>query len=250
MPVNIIKQKLDLYFDKVILPDPDSCVKASNMLMEKTKNSIEMEKYIIWYLTNRFETSNIMGLDRAFVHMALNTYCSGKAWWADSNTIDKMCENANRRRFTLIGETAPTLELADNSGKRINTSTIQAPFTILVFWDPTCGHCREVIPKLAKINADNKAKGWQVIALYPSDKKKEFNEFMVEHPEVNTFTHLVRGEVKSQYYADQLYKYYVIASPTIFVLDSNKEILANRIDVDKIADFIEHVEKAKAAKSN
>jgi thiol-disulfide isomerase/thioredoxin len=250
MPVNVIKQKLDMYFDKIIIPDADSCIIAANMLMEKSKNSIEVEKYIIWYLTNRFETSNIMGLDKAFVHMAFSTYCNGKAWWADSVTIDKMCENAHRRKFTLIGETAPTLELADNSGNWVNTSTLQAPYTILVFWDPTCGHCREVVPKLAKIYESNKAKGWNVIALYPNDKKKEFNEFIAAHPEVNAFTHLVRGEVKSQYYADQLYKYYVIASPTIFILDENKDILANRIDVDKIESFIEHMDKVKAAKTN
>lgn len=249
MPVNIMKTKLDQYFDKVILPDADSCIKACNMLLEKTRNTIEMEKYIIWYLTNRFETSNIMGLDRAFVHMAFNTYCNGKAWWADSVTIDKMCENAHRRKGTLIGETAPTLELAGPDGTWLNTSTVEAPYTIMIFWDPTCGHCREVMPKLAKIHEANKARGWKVLALYPNDKKKEFNDYIKEHPEVNSFTHLVRGEVKSQYYADQLYKYYVIASPTIFVLDENKKILANRIDVDKIEDFLNHNDKVKAGKA-
>lgn len=249
MPVNIIKQKLDTYFDKVILPDADSCILSCNMLMEKSKNSIEVEKYIIWYLTNRFETSNIMGLDRAFVHMAFNTYCNGKAWWADSATIERMCENAHRRKFTLIGQTAPTLELADNAGNWLNTSTVQAPYTIMIFWDPTCGHCREVMPKLAKIVEMNKARGWKVLALYPNDKKKEFAEYLEAHPEVKSFTHLVRGEVRSQYYADQLYNYYVIASPTIYVLDENKEILANRIDVDKIEEFLNHMDKAKAAKA-
>lgn len=248
MPVNVIKQKLDQYFDKVILPDADTCIVACNMLLEKCKNSIEVEKYIIWYLTNRFESSNIMGLDRVFVHMAFNTYCNGKAWWADSTTIDKMCENAHRRKYTLIGQTAPTLELADINGNWVNTSTVQAPYTMVIFWDPTCGHCREVMPKLAKTYIDNKARGWKVISIYPADKKKEWAEFVEKHPETKEFIHLVRGEVKSQYYADQLYKYYVIASPTIFVLNENKEILANRIDVDKIEDFINHMDKQKTGK--
>lgn len=245
MPVNVLKQRLDLYFEKVIIPDSDSLIKESDMLLAKCKNTIEIEKYIIWYLTNRFETSNIMGVDRAFVYMALNTYCSGKAWWADSATIDKMCDNAQRRKWTLIGETAPGLELADQDSMWINTNAIIAPYTIMIFWDPTCGHCREVMPKLAEIYKANKAKGWKVIALAPNDKKKEWYAYLKEHPESSEFIHLLRGSVRSQFYADQIYKYYVIASPTIFIVDDQKNILANRIDVDKIADFLDHQDKKK-----
>jgi hypothetical protein len=43
-------------------------------------------------------------------------------------------------------------------------------------------------------------------------------------------------------------KYYVNVSPTIFILDDQKEILANRIDVDKITEFIDHVDKQKKKK--
>lgn len=252
MPVNILKQRLDLYFDKVLIPDADTLIKEADMLLAKCKNTIDIEKYFIWYMTNRFETSNIMGVDRAFVHMAQITYCSGKAWWADSTTIDKMCDNAQRRSWTLIGQTAPSLELLSQDSQWVNTNNIIAPYTILIFWDPTCGHCREVMPKLAEIYKANKAKGWKVVALAPSDKKKEWNDYISKHPESAEFTHLLRGTVRSQFYADQLYKYYVIASPTIFILDDKKDILANRIDVDKIQEFLDHADKqkSKTAKSN
>jgi protein-disulfide isomerase len=246
MPVNVLKQKLDFYFDKVIVPDADTCIVASEWLLAKSKNSIENEKYIIWYLTNRFESSNVMGLDKAFVHMALSNYCAGKAWWVDSVTVAKMCENAFRRSHTLIGQVAPELELKNLDSAWVRTNSIRAPYTIMIFWDPTCGHCKEVMPKLAKLYAENKSKGWKVIALSSGDKKKEWHEYTKEHPEMKEFIHLIRGEVQSQKYADALYSYYVIASPTIFILDSNKKIIANRIDVEKIAEFIEHSEKYKA----
>jgi len=42
-----------------------------------------------------------------------------------------------------------------------------------------------------------------------------------------------------------LQSYYVISSPTIFLLDENKKIVANRIDTDKIVEFIEHLESKK-----
>ncbi len=245
MPVNILKTKLDFYFDKVIVPDADTCILVSEKLLEKCKNSIENEKYIIWYLTNRFESSNIMGLDRVFVHLALSNYCSGKAWWVDSVTVAKMCENAFRRSHSLIGATAPELELKNLDSVWVRTNSIQAPYTLMIFWDPTCGHCKEIMPKLAKIYEKNKSKGWKVIALASGDKKKEWYEYVKEHPESKGFTHLIRGEVQSQKYADALYSYYVIASPTIFIMDVNKKIVANRIDVDKIEEFIDHLDQMK-----
>jgi thiol-disulfide isomerase/thioredoxin len=243
MPVNVLKTKLDFYFDKVIVPDADTCIIASEKLLEKCKNSIENEKYIIWYLTNRFESSNIMGLDRVFVHLALSNYCSGKAWWVDSATVAQMCQNAFRRSHSLIGAPAPELELKNLDSAWVKTNSIKASYTITIFWDPTCGHCKEIMPKLAKIYEANKAKGWKVVALSSGDKKKEWYEYVKDHPETKQFIHLIRGEVQSQKYADALYSYYVIASPTIYIMDADKKIIANRIDVDKIEEFINHTDE-------
>ena len=249
MPVNIVKQRLDFYFDKIIVPDADTCMMVAEKLLDQCKNTIEMEKYLIWYLTNRFESSNIMGLDRAFVRMAMSTYCQGKSWWVDSTTINKMCENAFRRAHTLIGETAPELELKDIKGNWINTQKIRGPYVVMIFWDPTCGHCKEVMPKLAKIYEANKDKGWKVIALSSGDKKKEWEEYYNTHPETQAFTHLIRGEVQSQKYADALYSYYVVSSPTIYVLDADRKIVANRIDVDKMVDFLKHLDAERDQKA-
>ncbi len=248
MPVNVLKMKLDGFFDKIIVPDADTCIQVCNYLLEKAKNSVENEKYLIWYLTNRFESSNIMGLDRVFVHMALGYYCQGKTWWVDSVTTSKMCENAFRRSHSLIGAPAADLQLKNQDSVWINTNTIKAPYTIMMFWDPTCGHCKEIMPKIAKIYAENKSKGWKVVTLASGDKKKEWYEYLAKHPEISEFTNLIRGEVLSQKYADALYSYYAITSPTIYLLDENKKIVANRIDAEKIVEFIGHLESLKTEK--
>ncbi len=245
MPVNVLKNKLDYYFDNVIIPDADSCIQACNDILIQCKNSIENEKYLIWYLTNRFESSKIMGHDKVFVHMAISQYCQGRTWWVDSSTTAQMCENAYRRSYSLIGEKAPDLQLKNQDSVWINTNSIKAPYTLLMFWDPTCGHCKEIMPKLAKIYAENKHKGWKVITLAAGNKKQEWYEYLKAHPEISEFTNLLRGEVLDQRYADALQAYYVIVSPTIYLLDENKTILANRIDSDKIVEFIDHIESRK-----
>jgi hypothetical protein len=105
------------------------------------------------------------------------------------------------------------------------------------------------MPKLAKIYEANKDKGWKVIALSSGDKKKEWEEYYNTHPETQAFTHLIRGEVQSQKYADALYSYYVVSSPTIYVLDADRKIVANRIDVDKMVDFLKHLDEERDQKA-
>ncbi len=248
MPVNFIKQKLNFYFDKLVSPDPDSCIKECTILLEKVKNTIDMEHFFVYHLTYKFETSKIMGQDAVFVNLALNNYCNGKAWWTDSVTIDKMCDAAVRKSATLVGRYAPPLELLTPDSVWINTASIKAPYTMMIFWDPTCGHCKEVMPKLAKVYEANKDKGWKVIALSSSDKKPEWIKYLAEHPEMKEFVHLLRGVVRTEEMAHNMQSYYVVTSPTIFILDKDKKILANRIDAEKIEEFIGHFEKEEPAK--
>ncbi len=245
MPVNVVKQKLDFYFDKLILPDADSCIQEAERIMAACRNTIEMEKYVIWYLTNRFESSNIMGMDRAFIHMAVSTYGQGRAWWTDSSTISNMCKNAYERWPTTIGQPAPELELLNIKGEWYRTQSTKAPWTVMIFWDPTCGHCKEVMPKLAKIYEKNKSRGWKVIGLSSGDKRKEWEEYYNTHPETQQFIHLIRGSVQSERYKQNLFTYFVKSSPTIYILDENNVIQANRIDIDKLEDFINHLERER-----
>ena len=115
----------------------------------------------------------------------------------------------------------------------------------MIFWDPTCGHCKEVMPKLAKIYEKNKSRGWKVIGLASGDKRKEWEEYYNAHPETQQFIHLIRGEVLSERYKQNLFTYFVKSSPTIYVLDENNVIQANRIDIDKLEDFINHLERER-----
>jgi thiol-disulfide isomerase/thioredoxin len=158
-----------------------------------------------------------------------------------------MCDNAYRRQTSLIGEKGADMQLKNQDSVWINTNSIKGPYTILMFWDPTCGHCKEIMPKVAKLYERNKSKGWKVITLSSGDKKKEWYDYLAKHPEISEFTNLIRGEVMSQKYADALSSYYVISSPTLYILDENKKIVANRIDVDKIEEFIAHLDEVKSS---
>ncbi|MCS7074989.1 MAG: DUF5106 domain-containing protein, partial [Bacteroidia bacterium] len=70
----IYHQKLKYYLDKLIPQTPDSLTKAIDEIVEKARPNPETFKYVIYWTTYTYETSNIMGFDAIFVHLVNKYY--------------------------------------------------------------------------------------------------------------------------------------------------------------------------------
>ncbi|RLD54358.1 MAG: hypothetical protein DRJ05_14835, partial [Bacteroidetes bacterium] len=94
----LFHKKLEKYFTKVLYQSPDTIIKEADIFINKTRNNKEVFKYTVWYLTFKFETSNIMGFDEIFVHMVDTYYATGEAYWADSTVVKSISKHANSLR--------------------------------------------------------------------------------------------------------------------------------------------------------
>jgi thiol-disulfide isomerase/thioredoxin len=73
-----------------------------------------------------------------------------------------------------IGAAAPELNLTDTAGKNISLYSLKAPFTVVVFWDPTCGHCKEELPRIDSIyKAKRKAMGVKLYSVNVNEAKMD-----------------------------------------------------------------------------
>ena len=86
--------------------------------------------------------------DNVTIHMINNFYCTGRAWWYnDTAELRKMCEEGKKATPTMCGRIAPDLNMSDTAGNMHRLyDNLGKNLTILFFYDPTCGHCKEVIP--------------------------------------------------------------------------------------------------------
>ncbi|MBL4586833.1 MAG: DUF5106 domain-containing protein, partial [Flavobacteriales bacterium] len=144
----VFHNKLERFMTKTIVQVPDSIIKEADILVEKARKSEELFKYIVFWVTSHFETSKQMGMDAVFVHMAKTYYVTGQAFWADSTTVSKIGERARKLSYGLLGVTAPNLIMKDTSDNIQIMHAIQSEYTIAYFWDPECGHCKKVTPKV------------------------------------------------------------------------------------------------------
>lgn len=241
----IYDQKLDEYMNKVVVPIEDSVIKESDMLLSRTRGHEELFKYTLWFLTRNAENSKIMGMDRVFVYLVENYYMKGDATWLDNEALGKYYDRAAKIAPNLIGRVAPEIKMVGLDGKEHALSDVKAKYTVVVFWDPTCGHCVKEIPSLDSMyNAVLKDKGVKVYAVRTEGEEKVWREFIDKH-NLKDWTNVYDPEHKSNYRS----MYDVYSTPVIYLLDEKKIIRGKRLDHSNVIDVINMIEKKQANNS-
>lgn len=241
----IFHGKLKSYMQSMTVQMPDSINAAADYIIEKARPSKELFKYCIWYVTYTYETSDIMGMDAVFVHMADTYYATHQAFWVDDATQFKITDRANTLRPLLLGKKAPNLIMRDIQGDFRSLNDVKAPYTVTIFWDPDCGHCKKAMPVLDSLyKAYLKPQGIEVYAVCAEYELDKWRKYVKEHE----FQWI---NVADSTYTIPFKKLFDITStPVIYILDENKNIIAKKISVQQIGEIIENRNKAKPKKDD
>ena len=234
--------KVKQYMEKLTMQTPDSLNVSADFLVEQSRNSPDMFKWMLYWLTYTYESSKIMGMDAVFVHMVEKYYATNQAYWIDSAQLEKIVHRAYELKPILIGKKAPPITMIDSTGKTINLYDVKGKYTVVVFWDEDCGHCKKEIPKLRDLyNNKLKARGVQVYAIAAEDKVKEWKKFIIENK--LDWINVHQPDDYKRAVTKKIYD--VISTPYIYLLDENKIIKAKHIDSDQVGELIDLLEKEK-----
>lgn len=244
-----LQQKIERYIKELTVQVPDSLIKEADFLVNKAiagKNT-EVKYYTIYYITKEYEQPKVMGTDGLFVHMFEKYYATGVMTVSDSSTLKSIGERVATLKPNLVGKTLVPPIMSDTLRRPINFSALKSDYTVVFFYSPTCGHCRESAPKVQKLADTYKGKGVDVVAVAidqsPEDWKKFIKEFKLGNA-INGYDFTYRTDYRHQYD--------VWTTPTIYVLDKNKKIIARKLPVEQMEDFIlfhKRQQAAQAAKS-
>ncbi len=182
--------------------------------------SQSFQKEIIEFLITQFEaTKNLEIIDYLF-----------------ENQYNKLPINLQDAKFkkeklalfaTEIGRIAPDFSWTEK-GKKMQLSTLQdASHYVLVFWSTSCSHCLREIPQLHTFLKEKKNVKVVSFAL-------EKEAFVWENfSKTNLFGwHNVLGLKKWENEVAKTYQ--IISTPTYFVLDKNKKIIAKPEEIDDV----------------
>ena len=229
----VLHPKFEQYFKKLTLQMPDSINAEADRLIARLKPGSEMFKYVVWWITNTYETSNIMGMDAVFVHMADNYYTREKAYWVDEAQLFKIQDRAKVLKPILIGKKVKNLVLADSSNIPRALYDVKAKFTVLYFWDPDCGHCQKVTPKLSDLYNEMNKKGVEVYAVCTEVEMDKWRKFIREKE--LKFINVADPELHNNF----RHEFDITSTPQVFLLDENKVIIAKRIEVETLKEILD-----------
>lgn len=247
------EQKLTFYFEKLVPQIADSLIIEADLFISQIQNDRELFKFVVHKLTYTFERSQIMCVDRAFVHMVEKYYRSGRVDWLSKDDMDKVLERSEKLSQVLCGEKVRDIRLPDTSGT-VYHSLYETPgkYKVLYFWDATCGHCKKNTPKLAELyDAFLKPNNIAVFAVEGEIETKEWKKFLHEHklpficvsdiPDMREHPELYVPRLTDINSINFRHFFDLRSYPVVFVLDSEHKIVGKGLSVDQLEDFLKRL---------
>ncbi len=240
----ICHQRIEYYEESLTPKMADSTIQTVDYLLGLMKEDSEIYRYYLSYYLNKYANSKYIGMDAAYVHLALNYYGKGKASWVSEENKKEIVTNAKRLAPVLIGKQAPDFKVTKKDGSSIVLSELENEYTVVVFWKPSCGHCTKAMPFLVDFQKKYRNLGVEVVTIC-TEKAKKIDDCWdaVKEKGMEDLTNGVdlngRNRTQSRYYAT--------STPMIYIIDKNQEIKLKKLPAENLGAIMDQVFEQDAA---
>lgn len=239
-----LEQKLEKYYNDLVSPSPDSLIKEIDHMLLYSRGAREMYKFLMVHFVQKYINPKFMGQDAVFVHLFEKYINTGKAEFFTPQYREFTMKRAYSLMANLIGRPAPQLDMVDTLERPLPLYDVKGTFTVICFWDPTCSHCKETVPRVDSIyKAKWKKLGVQVYGVKTEGPRPEWLKFIHDH-QLDGWKHVYYPLVKEEddnREGRPSYKqlYDVYQTPLLYLLDKDKRIIAKKLTYLQIDEVID-----------
>jgi thiol-disulfide isomerase/thioredoxin len=245
------ESKLDEYFKNYVSREPDSIIEEVQYMLTVAKTGKEIYPFLLFKFTNKYISPEFMGQDKVFLHIFQNFFSKGDTALLNNESKKAITERAYSIMANLIGNPAPPLNLTTMANKPFSLYNSPSKYTFIAFWDPTCGHCKEEMPRVDSFYTNNwKQLGVQMIGVNTNIKElASWKQFITEQHFDAGWTHIYQtdaalsAEINAGKATTIRQLYDVFKTPTFYLLDKDKKIIAKNLTVDQFHDFLQSQQK-------
>ncbi|MEP7110386.1 MAG: redoxin domain-containing protein [Ferruginibacter sp.] len=240
--------KFEKYYREIMVPQADSIIKEVDYQLLLARSSPEVYKFLLNWLTDEYINPKYMGQDAVFVHLFEKYHSKGLTGWLNEKQMETISRRAYMLMANLIGLKAADLEMLDTTGKPSPLYRVEADYTVVCFWDPTCGHCKEEMPRLDSIyQASWKKHGVKIYGVLSADSKEnlkpEWLKYIREHKLGDWINVYQTKEMETAGYAAQKpgYRqlYDITLTPTLYLLDKEKRIIGKKLTWQQLDELLQ-----------
>jgi thiol-disulfide isomerase/thioredoxin len=221
-------------------------IKEIDWMLGYASASKDNERFLLMKFVNRYLNMKYMWEDAVFVHLYEKYFAQKTYPWLTEKGVKTIQDRAYSLMANILGNPASDIELPDTSGKKITLYGIQSQYTVVVIWDPTCGHCKEIVPKVDSLYEQKwKAQGVKIFAMAKETdgNRNDWLNFIREH-HLSAWSNVYYSKADEKARVDagipgygQLYD--VMSFPTLYLLDKDKRIVAKKLSFDQINEVLQ-----------
>lgn len=251
-PASLFDERLDKYFNTLVFPSSDSVIKEIDWMLGYASVSKELTRYLLVKFATRYLNMKYMWEDAVFVHLFEKYFAQKDYDWLTEQGKKLITDRAYSLMANIMGHPAENISLPDTAGNVRVLYSDSSVYTIVCFWDPTCGHCKETLPILDSMyRAKWKAEGVRIYAVAKETEgtRKDWLDF-IHQKKIGDWTNVYysKEEEKQRVNANipsysQLYD--IQTFPTIYLLDKDKRIIAKKMTWQQTDEILELKMKKK-----
>ena len=223
-----IKNVLNEYYSYYPL-QADSLNKGLDTVMKKVDGKSNMSMYITDYFIKLLHNREIVNNTEAYTYYLEKYILNQKYKISDIKQLGQLKSELANLKSLQLQDTCVNMILKDTAGQLQNLQEFasQNKFTLIVFYDPTCEHCKVELPKMDSIinlleNSYNIKVGRYAVCNEPNLPVSIWKDFIVKYNLSKNYINVNLGNNMD------LRKSYDAFSNPIFYLVNNKGILLGK----------------------
>ena len=192
----------------------EAFMEAVDRIMLNVSREEELRGFVVEFLLEGFE---LLQMERVQMHLAdhyLDEAC-------ESDIVELVLSRMEGYKKMTPGQQAPEFIIRDVEGKDHQLSELGHKYVLVLFWSSTCESCRELLPELHDWYLTENTYDLEVVAISIDTSVANF-EYLYKQLKPSWITsHEPLG-----WYGKVSSDYQVYATPSLFLLDSERTILA------------------------